>query len=90
MNEKIAELEKRIEEIENRNRRVERNKAWETSWLRRALIAIFTYLPIAIYMNYIGVRDPWLNAIVPTLGFLISTLSLPFIRDMIEKNNSGD
>lgn len=80
MDEKIEKLEKEIAAINQRNRRVETDKLWETSATRRVLVAIFTYLPIAIYMWAIGIRSPWLNAIIPTLGFLISTLSLPWIK----------
>ena len=38
MEENIKELEKRINDIEKRNRRVEGDKAWETSTLRKILI----------------------------------------------------
>lgn len=82
---KIEELEKRIEEIERRNRRVEVNKAWETSYTRRALIIIFTYLAIALYFLYTLNVDPWMNAIVPTIGFLLSTLSLPYFKRIWER-----
>ena len=81
----VTQLEKRISDIESRNRRVEIDKAWETSLIRRTMIAVFTYLPISLYMYYIGVSDPWLNAIVPTLGFLISTLTLPWIKTLYSK-----
>ncbi len=82
---KIEELEKRIEEIERRNRRVEVNKAWETSYTRRVLIIIFTYLAIALYFLYTLNVDPWMNAIVPTIGFLLSTLSLPYFKRIWER-----
>ena len=40
MEQKIKELEKKIEKIEERNKRVEADKAWETSNLRKILIII--------------------------------------------------
>lgn len=83
--EKVEELEKRIEKIEARNRRVQMDKAWETSLARKILIAFFTYLAIALYLKFIVRIDPWINAIVPTVGFLLSTLTLPFFRKMWEK-----
>lgn len=79
---KISELERRIEAIEKRNIRVETDKAWQDSWFRKVLIALFTYLSIALYFQYILQSDPWLNAIVPTVGFLLSTLSLPFLKKL--------
>lgn len=68
------DLEQRISEIEERNKKVEADKAWETSWVRRVCIAIFTYLAISLYMLAVDIDRPWLNAIVPTVGFMISTL----------------
>lgn len=78
----VEDLEKRIEKIELRNKAVELNKAWETSYTRRILIAVFTYLAIALYLKYIVGIEPWVNAIVPTVGFLLSTLTLPFFKEI--------
>lgn len=75
-------LEKEIVGLKERNKRVEADKAWETSYTRRVLLAIFTYLAIALYLNVIEVPNPWLNAIVPSLGFLLSTLTLPFFKSL--------
>ncbi len=76
----MASLEERIARIEERNLKVEADKAWETSYYRRALIAVFTYLAVALYFLAIDIPNAWLNAIVPTLGFLLSTLTLPFFK----------
>ena len=78
-------MEERIKNIEVRNGRVELDKAWETSWMRRGLVALFTYLALGIYLRAVGIGRPWLNAIVPTIGFLLSTLTLPWFRKMWEK-----
>ena len=79
-------IEERVERIESRNREVEKNKAWETSWTRRGLLAIFTYLAIALYLKFIVGIDPWINAIVPAAGFLLSTLTLPFFKTLWNKH----
>jgi hypothetical protein len=76
----LKKLEERVSDIESRNRRVEGDKAWSDSWTRRILIALFTYLSIALYFRYILQNDPWFNAIVPTIGFLLSTLTLPYFK----------
>lgn len=78
-------LEKRILSIENRNKRVEVDKAWETSKTRRLLLALFTYLAIALYLKYVLQIEPWLNAIIPSIGFLFSTLTLPFFKKIWDK-----
>lgn len=81
----LQDLEKRIEKIESRNKKVESDKAWETSPVRRGLLILFTYLSIGIYLNVIGVSNSWLNAIVPSIGFWLSTLTLPYIKNLWEK-----
>ncbi len=73
-------MKEEIEQITERNREVETNKAWETSKTRRALIAIMTYVVVAIFLWSINVSHPWLNAIVPTAGFILSTLTLSFVK----------
>jgi hypothetical protein len=82
----MEDLEKRIEKIEARNKKVEVDKAWETSWTRKLLIVLFTYLAIALYFYFVVKIDPWINAIVPTVGFLLSTLTFPFFRELWERN----
>lgn len=75
-------LEERVAKIEARNKKVESDKAWETSWTRKGLIALFTYLAIALYMKFVLGIDPWINAIVPTVGFLLSTLTLSYFKKL--------
>lgn len=82
---KYDELEKRVVKIENRNRKVEQDKAWETSYSRRILLVAFTYLTISLYMKYVLHIEPWLNAIIPTLGFFLSTLTLPIFKVLWKK-----
>lgn len=76
----VQELEDRIEKIEKRNKDVELNKAWEGSWTRRILLCAFTYIAIALYLMFIVHIDPWINAIVPAIGFMLSTLTLPYFK----------
>jgi hypothetical protein len=76
----MKSFEERVEEIEARNGRVELDKAWEKSWTRRGLLTVFTYLAIALYLSAIRVDRPWLNAIVPAIGFMLSTLTMPLFR----------
>lgn len=81
-------LSERVLQIENRNKKVELDKAWETSLVRKASVAIFTYLSILLYFLAIKIDKPFINAVVPTLGFLLSTLSLPWIRKYWENHRS--
>jgi len=77
---RLQQLEKEVKAIKERNARVEGDKAWETSYLRRGLLTLFTYLAIGVYLQAIGVSEPWLNAIVPAVGFMLSTLTMPFFK----------
>jgi hypothetical protein len=40
-----------------------------------------------LYLSAIKIENPWINAIVPAVGFYIyiSTLTLPFIKEFWEK-----
>lgn len=86
----ISEIKKRLSQIEARNRRVETDKNWETSLTRRLFIFIFTYFLIGIYMEYIGVKEPWLNAVVPSFGFLFSTLTINWVKSLWIKKQAND
>jgi hypothetical protein len=69
-----------VQSLHERNARVDADKAWETSKTRRAGIALLTYIVACLYMFAIGVQDVMLNALIPTCGFLLSTLSLGTIK----------
>jgi len=73
-------IKKEIQKIIERNKRVELDKAWETSLTRRLIIAVMTYLLIVLFLWIIEIPNPWLNALVPTIAFILSTLTLPFFK----------
>ncbi len=75
-------IEERINNIEKRNLRVECDKAWETSYVRRVSIAFFTYIVATIWLHIIGNSHPFLDAVVPTVGYLLSTISLPIVKTL--------
>ena len=80
------ELKKEIEQIKERNKRVERDKAWETSWVRRICIMILTYIVVVLYSFSISkISNIWLSSLVPVIGFTLSTLSLNVVRKIWEK-----
>lgn len=83
----MDELEKRIEAIEKRNKKVEIDKAWETSWIRRICIMILTYIVVIVYSYIVRKYDNiLLSSLVPVIGFTLSTLSLKLIRKIWETN----
>lgn len=73
-------LQHELDAIHARNRRVELDKAWETSWTRKIVIALLTYGVIVIFFWTSKLPEPWLNALVPTVAFLLSTSSLKLFK----------
>lgn len=73
-------LEERVANIEERNKNVEMDKAWEISFTRRAIIAVFTYIVIGIFLTVIQIPKPWISALVPVIGFVLSTITMPFFK----------
>lgn len=73
-------IEDRLAVIEARNKRVDGDKAWELSWTRRLSIMILTYIVVVVYLRFVVHIDPWVNALVPVIGFLLSTLTVSLLK----------
>lgn len=81
------DIEKEIQIIKERNKKVEADKAWETSFLRKILILITTYIVASLALYSIGTPNFYLGAIIPTIGFFLSTLGFPVVKKWwIDKN----
>ena len=74
-----AKIEEQMRSILERNKRVEQDKAWEVSATRRTFIALVTYAIACYYLWLIDVPQFWLHAVIPTGGYVLSTLSLPWV-----------
>lgn len=80
------ELENEIIKIKERNKKVELDKAWETSWTRKICICVLTYVVVATYSFLINkINNIWLSSLVPVIGFALLTLSLKLVRNIWEK-----
>lgn len=84
----MKEIEKRIQKIEARNKKVELDKSWETSLTRKIILAILTYLVIVLFLYMTDLPKPFMNAIIPTIGFILSTLSLPIFKRLWIRHNN--
>jgi hypothetical protein len=80
MDERLTEIEKELQNIKDRNQKVGAEKAWETSFFRRVSVAVITYIIAAFVFWAIGVGNIFLNALVPTTGYILSTLSVPVLK----------
>lgn len=80
------EMENEIIKIKERNKKVELDKAWETSWTRKLCICALTYIVVVIYSYVINkITNIFLSSLVPVIGFILSTLSLNVVRKAWEK-----
>jgi len=73
-------VEERIAQLEARNRRVEGDKAWETSWTRRLSIMLLVYMTVVFYLHFVVHINPWINGLVPVLGYFVSTLTVGLLK----------
>lgn len=79
------QIEKEIQNIKERNKKVEKDKAWETSLTRRICIMILTYIVVLFYSYMVkNITSIWLSSLIPVIGFALSTLSLKIIRKIWE------
>lgn len=78
----IQQLEEEVNKIKERNRRVETEKSWETSWTRRITITVLTYLVVSTFFYFSGDPEPLEQAIVPSIAFVLSILSSPLMKRM--------
>lgn len=84
-----SQIENEIKKIKERNKKVELDKAWETSWTRKLCICILTYIVVVVYSYVINkITNIWLSSLVPVIGFTLSTLSLNVVRKRWEKGKN--
>jgi len=76
----LNDIQRELDSIKSRNKKVEADKAWETSWARKILIAIITYALIVIFMYVAKLDKPLIGALIPTVAFLLSVSTLPFFK----------
>ncbi len=80
MEERISKLEEEIQNLKRRNERVEAEKGWETSLFRKISVVVITYVIATIALQFIGVVHSFQNALIPTIGYILSTQSLPLLK----------
>lgn len=74
-------VEERLEKTEQRNKRVEADKAWETSYTRKICICLLTYIVVVTYSYVIKeYNNVLLSSLVPVIGFFLSTVSINLVR----------
>ncbi len=84
----MEKLEEKIAQLLDRNKKVEADKAWETSITRKVFLSLLTYIFAFLWLWLIQEKLVWLKAFVPVLGYVISTLTLPPLKDWWIKNQT--
>ena len=73
-------LADRITALEERNLARDLDKQWERSWPRFAIVCALTYSSLALYMWAARLEPALLNAVVPTVGYALSTATFSALR----------
>lgn len=76
----VGYLEERVKRLELQLRYSELQKKWEMSKVRLLILSATTYVVIAFFMYLFEIEDPLVNAIIPGSAYILSTISVPFIR----------
>jgi hypothetical protein len=76
----LAEIEREIARIKERNARVEADKEWETSLARKVLLFALTYIVALSFFLLANLPNPYANALIPAIAYLLSTLTLSYFK----------
>ncbi len=82
----LKDLEKEIENIRERNKKVELNKSWETSSTRKICIMILTYIVVITYSYVIRKYDNiLLSSLVPVIRIYVIYIILKIYKKNVRK-----
>ena len=80
----LKDLENEINNIKTRNKRVELDKKWETSWTRRICICILTYIVVIIYSYIVRNYDNiFLSSLVPVIRIYLINFILKSYKESL-------
>lgn len=79
-------IEQEIEKIQERNARVEKDKAWEISKVRKIAVCLILYIIVLAFSKLVDLgSNIYLASAVPVIGYFLSTASLSIIRRIWER-----
>lgn len=88
LSQRLSKIEETLHSLAERNKRVELDKAWELSNMRRFSILVMTYALTSLVFYLLGAKHVFTSAVVPTLGYYLSIQSLPVLkRWWIDRHN---
>jgi hypothetical protein len=77
---KIHQLEAEIEKIKERNKRVESDKAWETSKTRMLFVSCITFALAYFFMILVGEKAPFWKALAGSIAYIASTTTYGILK----------
>ena len=78
----VSSLQEEIEKIKTRNKRVEADKAWETSKTRALFVALVTFALAFLFMVLIDEREPLWKALAGSIAYLASTTTYGILKNL--------
>ena len=91
LKQQVKRLQSDLNLIQKRNLKVESNKGWETSLVRFICVSLITYITMNLILWTIGDPLPPVHAIIPTCGYIFSTLPLASVKKWwINSSDTGN
>lgn len=82
----IQELQEEVERLKLKVKSDELKDQWHQSKVRIVYVSVTTYVVALVFMFAFDIDNPFLNAFIPSLLYVFSFQSLPFIRRMWTRN----
>ncbi len=70
------DIQEEVRQIQDRNKRVEADKAWEVSLFRHLVVFVLTYATAFLFLYIVDAKNAWMAAFVPAVAFFISTATI--------------
>ncbi len=77
---KHNQIEDQLAKLEFKCKSNDLNYAWNNSWFRRIMTAVLTYLVVLLFFVVGQLPRPLINALIPTVGFILSTLTIGYFK----------
>lgn len=74
-----------LKRILTRNQKVDEEKRWKESLTHRLSVTVLIYIISVCCFYFASVHEIFIVALIPSLGYFISTIKLKLIRHIWEK-----
>lgn len=86
LDERVSHLEETVERIRLSGKYSNLQKNWENSRIRVITVAVSMYVLTLTFMLILQVQNPIVSALLPTVGYMLSTNSIPLVRRIWVRN----